>query len=68
MGFLSSVGSAKASNQTLLRYSKRTQSIAKELAQQYNVVLHTDVALQAIDNLIAQIDKTKLNISITTKT
>ena len=64
MGFLSSVGSAKASNQTLLRYSKRTQSIAKELAQHYKVVLHTDIALQAIDNLIAQIDKTKPNISI----
>lgn len=64
MGFFRSAGSAISSNQTLLRYSERTQSIAKELAQQYNVVLHTDVALQAIDNLIAQIDKTKPNISI----
>ena len=64
MGFLSSVGSAKASNQTLLRYSKRTQSIAKELAQHYKVVLHTDIALQAIDNLIAQVDKIKPNVSI----
>ena len=64
MGYFGTVQSAIASNKTLLRYSERTQSIAKELAQQYNDALHTDVALQAIDNLIAQIDKTKLNISI----
>ncbi len=64
MGLFSSVGSAVASNQTLLRYSERTQSIAKELAQHYKVVLHTDIALQAIDNLIAQVDKIKPNVSI----
>lgn len=64
MGYFGTVQSFIASNKTLLRYSERTQSIAKELAQHYKVVLHTDIALQAIDNLIAQVDKIKPNVSI----
>lgn len=66
MGYLDGIShliSSRAPNQILLGYSKKTQSIAEKLAQHYSV-LHEHIALQAIDNLIDQVDKIKSNVSI----
>ncbi|WP_151710969.1 hypothetical protein [Acinetobacter brisouii] len=45
-------------------YNQKAANIAKKLMEHYGAIKHTDIALQAIENLIEQLNKEKKNIDV----